>query len=194
MTPPGPTPSQTVGPYFAMRLGGNEQNILAGPQAVGRRIRIEGFVLDGDRNHIEDALVEIWQADAAGHYRHAADTRDHPAGDPEFSGFGRAATDFGTGAYWFETIMPGPVPEPEGEHQAPHVNVVVQGRGMLNPVFTRMYFSDHAEANATDLILAMVPAERRHTMVAELVDDGEPPVYRFDIRFQGGDETVFLEF
>ena len=194
MTTPGPTPSQTVGPFQSMRLGGEGQNFLAGPGVAGRRIRIEGRVLDGDRNHIEDAIIEIWQANAAGRYRHPGDHRGDLAVDPGFTGFGRASTDFATGAYWFETVLPGPVPEPEGEDQAPHINVIVQGRGMLNPTFTRIYFSDQDQANAADLVLAMVPPQRRHTLIAELVDDGDPSVYRFDIRFQGEDETVFLDF
>ncbi len=177
-----------------MRLGMEGDNALAGPHVPGRPIRIEGRVLDGDRNHIEDALIETWQANAAGRYRHPGDDRSDLDVDPGFTGFGRACTDFATGDYRFETVMPGPVPEPEGEYQAPHINVIVQARGMLNPSFTRIYFSDNAEANAADLVLAMVPPLRRHTLIAELSDHGDPSVYRFDIRFQGDDETVFFDF
>lgn len=191
----GQTPSQTVGPYFSMRLGREGDNVLAGPGVSGERIRIEGRVLDGERNHVEDALVEIWQANGGGRYRHPDDPRTEVRLDQGFTGFGRAATDFTTGLYWFETIKPGPVPDPEGEPQAPHVNVIVQARGMLNPSFTRLYFSDEAAANATDYLLRSVPAARRPTLIAQRIDEtAAPRRYRFDIRFQGDDETVFFDF
>ena len=189
----GQTPSQTVGPYFTMRLSAEGENVLAGSGVPGERIRIEGRVLDGDRNHIEDALIEIWQANAGGRYRHPDDARDEIPLDDGFTGFGRTASDFHTGEYWFETVKPGPVPDPEGELQAPHVAVVIQSRGMLDPSFTRIYFADEEEANAHDLVLNMVPADRRETLIAPLVSD-DPKVYRFDIRFQGDDETVFFDF
>jgi protocatechuate 3,4-dioxygenase alpha subunit len=191
----GETPSQTVGPYFSMRLGGEGQNVLAAAGVPGERIRIEGTVLDGDGVHIEDALIEIWQANAGGRYRHPDDIRDEIALDDGFVGFGRAATEFATGGYWFETIKPGPVPDAEGEFQAPHINVVVQARGMLTPVFTRIYFSDEDEANRQDQVLNQVPRERRPTLVARLDEaSSDPNVYRFDVRFQGDDETVFFDF
>jgi protocatechuate 3,4-dioxygenase alpha subunit len=150
-------------------------------------------VLDGDRNHIEDALLEIWQANPTGRYRHADDTRDLPL-DDGFTGFGRAISDFHTGEYRFETVKPGLVPDVEGAFQAPHISLIVQGRGMLNPVFTRIYFSDEEEANRDDLVMRSVPAKRRSTLVAELTDEGPPKVYHFDVRFQGDDETVFFDF
>ncbi|MET0565883.1 MAG: protocatechuate 3,4-dioxygenase subunit alpha [Acidimicrobiia bacterium] len=188
----GQTPSQTVGPYYTLRLYRDGENILVGPGRPGR-IAIRGRVLDGDRKPIEDALLEIWQANSVGRYRHPDDTREL-AMDNGFSGFGRATTDFETGEYTFETLKPGPVPDVEGVFQAPHISLIVQGRGMLNPVFTRIYFSDEDEANRDDLILRTVPADRRGTLIAELVDDGEPRVYRFDVLFQGDDETVFFDF
>ena len=182
---PGPTPSQTVGPFFSMKLRGG--NLVAGPKIEGERIRIVGQVFDGERALIEDALIELWQANAIGRYS----TGGRASG---FTGFGRAETDFSTGEYWFETIKPGRVPDPEGECQAPHLTLVVQARGMLRPVFTRLYFADEAEANESDLVMRMVPADRRQTLVADLVDESGPKIYRFDIKFQGDDETVFFAF
>ncbi len=190
----GPTPSQTVGPYFTMRLAGEGENVLTQPETIGERIRIEGFVFDGDRKHIEDALLELWQANAAGRYNHPADDRDDVPLDPEFTGFGRCASDFTTGAFSFLTIKPGPVPHPIGGMQAPHVSLIVQSRGMLDPTYTRIYFADEVEANASDPVLATVPEARRWTLIAERVDDGgSVPVYRFDVRYQGDDETVFFD-
>lgn len=186
----GETPSQTVGPYFSMRLTGEGQNILT---TRDDRIVIEGKVFDGAGDQIEDALLEIWQAGPSGRYRHPDDTRDLEL-EPDFTGFGRAATDFETGEYRFETLKPGRVPDAEGALQAPHISLVIQGRGMLNAVFTRLYFSDEAEANEDDLVLRRVPESRRHTLIATLQNDSSPPVYRLDIRMQGEGETVFLDF
>lgn len=190
MTKPAPTPSQTVGPYFSMRLAGEGENILTTSDA---RIVIQGTVIDGAGDHIEDALLEIWQAGPSGRYNHPDDTRDLDL-EPGFTGFGRAASEFETGAYRFETLKPGPVPDAEGEDQAPHISLIVQGRGMLSPVFTRIYFSDEEEANSNDLVLRGVPASRRQTLIAELQEGSDPPTYRFDIRMQGQDETVFFDF
>lgn len=191
----GPTPSQTVGPYFTMRIGGEGENVLTTPETAGERIRVEGFVYDGARKHIEDALIELWQANAAGRYQHPADDRDDVPLDPAFTGFGRCPSDFRTGAYSFLTIKPGPVPHPNGGLQAPHLSLIIQARGMLDPTYTRVYFSDEADANATDPVLATVPADRRGTLIGEKVEDGDGSVatYRFDIRYQGDDETVFFD-
>jgi protocatechuate 3,4-dioxygenase alpha subunit len=90
-------------------------------------------------------------------------------------------------------VKPGPVPDPEGEPQAPHISMIIQARGMLNPVFTRLYFSDEAEANDHDLVMRRVPAERKKTLIAELVDGSDPKQYIFDIKLQGEDETVFFD-
>jgi protocatechuate 3,4-dioxygenase alpha subunit len=192
----GITPSQTVGPYFTMVLGQEGQNIVAGPGVPGVRIRVEGHVFDGDRNPIDDALIDVWQANAAGRYRHALDARDELPLDDGFTGYGSAAAAFQTGLWSFDTIKPGSVPDPTGGIQAPHLNLVVQARGMLMPSFTRVYFSDDVEQHAHDLVLSMVPQARRHTLIATLAPpggEGGAPVYSFDIKFQGDDETVFFD-
>jgi protocatechuate 3,4-dioxygenase alpha subunit len=185
------TPSQTVGPYFSMQL--KPVVVPAGPDVPGRRIRVEGRVLDGGGRPVEDALVEVWQADAAGRYRHPADARDEPPPDDGFSGYGRVHTDFETGTFRFTTVMPGRVPDPRGGLQAPHLNLIVTARGMLLHLHTRLYFGDEDEANAEDFVLAQVPAQRRPTLIARLTDEGELPTYAFDIRLQGDGETVFFD-
>lgn len=187
----GQTPSQTVGPYFSMRLAGEGENVL--PVPAGRqRIVITGTVYDGERNPIEDALIETWQANPGGRYNHPDDTRDIEL-DPGFSGFARAVSDFETGLYRIETVKPGLVPDPEGSFQAPHISVIFQARGMLNQLYTRIYFSDETGANQDDLLLRRIPAPRRQTLIAQLVEGSDPPEYRFDIRIQGDDETVFFD-
>lgn len=194
---PGITPSQTVGPFFAYGLTPNRKydwkdtfsNDLVTPDASGERIRIEGRVFDGDGKPIVDSMLEIWQADAQGRYASPADKRA-PA-NASFKGFGRVGTD-GDGGFCFTTIKPGAVPGPDGSMQAPHVLLAIFARGMLRQSYTRIYFSDEA-ANADDPILALVPAERRATLIAaRAVTDGQA-VYRFDIHMQGDDETVFFE-
>lgn len=187
----GQTPSQTVGPYFSMRLARPGENVLPVPEGA-ERILIVGKVTDGDGNHVEDALLETWQANPGGRYRHPDDIRDIDL-NPEFTGFARAMSDFETGEYRLETVKPGIVPDPEGEPQAPHISVIIQARGMLNPLFTRIYFSDEPELNDHDLILRHVPAERRDTLIARLEPDSDPRHYVFDIRLQGTGETVFFD-
>ena len=141
---------------------------------------------------VGEAMVETWQANPAGRYNHPDDQRDLELVE-EFSGFARAKTEFETGEFRIETVKPGAVPDPEGEPQAPHISVIVQARGMLNPVFTRIYFSDEPEANEHDLVMQRVPKERRHTLIAELVSGTDPVEYRFDIKLQGENETVFFD-
>jgi protocatechuate 3,4-dioxygenase, alpha subunit len=189
------TPSQTVGPYFTMVLGHPGQNVVAAPGVPGTRIRVSGRVFDGQGAPIEDALIDLWQANAAGRYRHPLDARNDVALDDGFNGFGTASSDFATGQYWFETIKPGRVPDPHGGRQAPHLNLCVQARGMLMPSFTRMYFPEDVEAHEHDLVLSMVPVSRRHTLIAAPDSSSERGLvaYTFDIRFQGDDETVFFD-
>jgi len=191
----GITPSQTVGPYFHYGLTPYDYdfsvvfgNNLVTPDASGERIRIEGRIIDGDGQGINDSLVEIWQADSAGRYAHPADRRALP--NASFKGFGRCDTDK-DGGYSFETVKPGAVPGPNGAPQAPHIGVIVFSRGMLRHVYTRIYFSD--EKNDADPILAAVPADRRSTLIAKRADRNGHAVYTLDIRLQGDGETVFFD-
>ena len=192
----GITPSATVGPFFLFGLipstyGGTDiiTNNLVTHDASGERIHIEGRVFDGDGVPVPDALVEIWQADAAGRYAHPADTRALP--NARFKGFGRSPTD-SEGRYCFDTIKPGAVPGPNGKMQAPHIAVNLFARGILKQMVTRVYFSDEA-VNKDDPILALVPEERRATLIAMRRDRDGQGVYAFDFRMQGQDETVFFE-
>lgn len=184
------TPPQTVGPFFhpLVREG---LNVLVAASTAGDRIRIEGQVLDGRREGVSDAMVEIWQANAQGRYHHPADRRAVPL-DPAFIGFGRAGTDR-QGAYWFETIRPGRVPFDRATTQAPHINVAVFARGLLHHLCTRIYFPEDGPI-ATDPVLRMVPEHRRATLVARpAAQPGGTPGYRFDIVLQGEGETVFFD-
>jgi protocatechuate 3,4-dioxygenase, alpha subunit len=191
------TPSQTVGPYFAIGLAPESlslswvstvTNDLVTPDVSGERIRIEGRVLDADGAPINDCLLEIWQADAAGRYAHPA---DRPGPNAAFSGFGRASTD-AAGHYLFHTIKPGRVRGPDDALQAPHIVLAVFARGMLRQQYARIYFVGEA-ANANDPVLALVPAPRRVTLMATPQPGADPVVYQFDIHLQGEHETVFFD-
>jgi len=181
------TPFQTVGPFFAICLGEPGRAELATNGALGRRIIIEGTVFDGSGALVPDALVEIWQANAAGRYAHPEDEQEKPI-DPNFSGYGRAPTD-DAGHFEIETIMPGRVPGPDDSLQAPHLLLGILARGILTRLVTRMYFEDEPSTKE-DPILALVPARRRETLLARRVRDG---VYHFDLRLQGDGETVFFD-
>jgi protocatechuate 3,4-dioxygenase alpha subunit len=181
------TPFQTVGPFFAICLGEPGCAELAIDGALGRRITIEGTVFDGGGVPVPDALVEIWQANAAGRYAHPEDEQEKPL-DPNFSGFGRAPTD-DAGHFEIETIMPGRVAGPDHTLQAPHLLLGILARGILTRLVTRLYFEDEPSTK-DDPILALVPSQRRTTLLARRVRDD---VYRFDLRLQGEGETVFFD-
>ena len=184
------TPSQTVGPFFAIGLcrSSQPQNVLANDLTAGVHIRIEGRVFDGAGQPVPDALIEIWQANAHGRYRHPLDAGPAPL-DRHFSGFGRCPTD-ARGGFSFETTKPGAIHDADGRRHAPHVNVTVFARGMLVHAFTRMYFDEALDA---DPVLGLVEVSRRHTLVASRADDGDRAVYRWDIHLQGERETVFFD-
>lgn len=193
------TPSQTIGPFFAYGLTPVQYGYpfkslitsdLAGAMTEGQRIQLIGRVLDGEGTPVNDALVEIWQANAHGLYRRPADSRQDNRYDPDFSGFGRCGTGTDPEArFLFDTIKPGAI----GNGQAPHLNVVLTMRGLLNHLFTRIYFDDEAAANADDPVLAQVPIERRRTLLAQRNPAAAGIVYEFDIHMQGPSETVFFD-
>ena len=189
------SPSQTVGPYFAQGLlrAGDDvfSNVLVSEKTEGERIRIEGSVTDGEGRPVEDAMIEIWQANTHGRYNHPLDEQDKPI-DPKFAGHGRAATDV-HGSYWFETIKPGSIPGTNNTTQAPHINVIVFARGMLVHAFTRIYFENET-ANQDDPVLTSIKDQaRRNTLVVKGEASGGKSVYRFDIHLQGENETVFFD-
>ena len=172
----GPTPSQTIGPFFHDALLDEDRSELVASEHPGA-IRIEGTVYDGAGDPVPDAMVEIWQADPAGRY------------DEGFSGFGRSDTVDG-GSFSFVTVKPGPVPGPDGGTQAPHITVSVFARGLLKRLVTRIYFPDEGDANASDPVLTSIEdPDYRGTLIAR--DDGG--ALRFDIRLQGENQTAFFE-
>ena len=183
------TPSQTVGPFFAYGITAEQygysytqianNKLIRDENVHGDRIQITGRVMDGAGDPIPDAVIEIWQGDNSGSYT-----------SPSFRGFGRVGT--GTtqdNSFAFDTIKPGSI-----GNEAPHINVIVLMRGLLTHAFTRIYFSDEAEANQRDPVLNSIAVERRKTLIAQNIQDSHTLQYRFDIHMQGDNETVFFEF
>jgi len=187
------TPSQTAGPFVhigtlpaiaGVKTGTPQLNMLARDSALAERIRIEGVIYDGAGAAVKDAMVEIWQANANGQY-----------GSNDFTGWGRAATDFETGLFVFETIKPGLTLFHDGRKQAPHISLSIFARGINIHLQTRVYFSDESEANKADPVLQSVgQPDLIATLIAKKETRHGLPLYRFDIHLQGDRETVFFDF
>nr|BFD40105.1 protocatechuate 3,4-dioxygenase subunit alpha [Pseudomonas sp. FFPRI_1] len=183
------TTSHTVGPYYHIGLTWLNREDLTNAETLGQRVAITGQVVDGNGNFVNDAMLEVWQANAAGKYLHPEDDQDK-ALDPNFQGFGRVPVD-GEGRFRFTTIKPGTVPGLQGTTQAPHLVVLVFARGLVKHLLTRIYF-DGEPANAADPLLACVPVARRSTLLAKTGADGQ---YQWNVILQGTDaETVFFDY
>jgi protocatechuate 3,4-dioxygenase alpha subunit len=195
--------SQTAGPYVHIGLAPGSAGFeifetelgrdIAGPNASGERIRVEGAVFDGARAPLKDVLIEVWQANAAGLHASPEDPR-HGEVEDGFRGWGRVISDFDSGEFAFDTVKPGPVMGRSGRKMAPHLSLWIVARGINIGLSTRMYFGDEADANTVDPVLNLVenPA-RRPTLIATRETREGAPVYRFDIRLQGDRETVFFD-
>ncbi len=191
--------SQTAGPYVHIGLTPNFAEItgvypvdlgttMVNDKTLGERITVTGRVIDGSGTPLKDALIEIWQADAAGLYNSPSEMRG--SADPNFIGWGRCPCDLATGEYRFETIKPGRVPFKDGRLMAPHISFWIVARGINLGLNTRMYFGDEEAANAEDPVLARVEHRVR---VPTLIASREGSIYRFDIHLQGDRETVFFD-
>ena len=195
------TPSQTAGPYVHIGLAPGAAGFdiyerelgwdIAGPNAKGERIRVEGLVIDGTGSPVKDVMLEAWQANAEGIYPHPEQAGETEEG---FKGWGRVITDFDTGEWGFDTIKPGRAMGRNGQLMAPHISLWIVARGINVGLNTRLYFDDEAEANATDPVLNVIEWEnRRATLIAKREMRDGVPVYWFDITLQGDNETVFFD-
>ncbi|MFT5196197.1 MAG: protocatechuate 3,4-dioxygenase alpha subunit [Cellvibrionaceae bacterium] len=182
--------SQTIGPFFHIQLAKAGQNNLIKTGTLGKRIHLVGTVYDGDGVMVPDAMIEIWQADGQGIYDSENDPRRDQC-DPNFRGYGCSATQ--TGEFSFRTVKPGIVPFDKSTNQAPHVLVRVFMRGTLLHAVTRLYFSDEPEANAADPLLNRLDDAQRPRLIAQREDLEATPTYRFDIKMQGDNATIFFE-
>ena len=186
------TPSQTVGPYLAIGLPWPDGPFVV-PEGSPGAITITGRVFDGAGEPVPDALVETWQADPDGRFSHPDDPRGAPGQTrPAFRGFGRCPT-AADGSYRIITLKPGSLPSPGGGTEAPHLDVSVFARGLLDRVVTRLYFPDEEQANAADPVLAAIGDTRRTATLVAQADPGAAGRLRFDIYLQGERETVFFD-
>lgn len=197
------TASQTAGPYVHIGLapGAAGFNLfekelgtdIAGPEAAGERIRVEGRVFDGTGAPVKDVLIEVWQANADGVYPSPADPNAARV-EEGFRGWGRVISDFDTGLWGFDTVKPGSVMGRHARPMAPHLNLWIVARGINIGLNTRLYFEDEAEANAKDPVLGLIEqVGRRQTLIAARSLRDGVPVYHLDIRLQGDGETVFFD-
>ena len=195
------TASQTAGPYVHIGLAPGAAGFdiykqelgwdIAGPNANGERIRVEGLIVDGTGSPIKDVMLEAWQANSQGVYAHPEHEGEVEDG---FRGWGRVITDFESGEWGFDTIKPGPVLGRHGKMMAPHINLWIVARGINVGLNTRIYFSDEEEANAADPVINLIEWEkRRQTLIAMRSERDGQIVYRFDIKLQGERETVFFD-
>jgi len=184
------TASQTVGPYFKIGLSYLDCNALCTEATPGQHIGVSGQVFDGQGFPVPDAQLELWQADDQGRFA-GYDPTERGEVSPGFEGFARVPVDQ-HGGFNFRTIFPGSVPAPDGSSQAPHIVVVLSMRGLLKHLYTRIYFAGNP-LNDTDPILQAVPVDRRATLLADVTPDN-PKQYRFNIRLQGDNETVFFKY
>lgn len=195
------TASQTAGPYVHIGLAPGAAGFdiykqelgwdIAGPNAKGERIRVEGRVIDGTGSPVKDVMLEVWQANADGIYAHPEGGGNVEEG---FRGWGRVITDFETGEWGFDTIKPGKTRGRNIGTQAPHLNLWIVARGINIGLNTRMYFDDEREANSDDPVLNLIEwKNRRATLIASGRKKDGKTVYRFDIKLQGENETVFFD-
>lgn len=190
--PFGQTPSQTVGPYLHIGLPWADGPSVA-PDEVGGAVTITVTVVDGNRTPVSDAMIETWQADAVGRFDHPDDPRGPvPATPRGFRGFGRAVAD-SSGTVTVRTVKPGSLPAENGRTEAPHIDLAIFGRGMLDRLVTRIYFPDEPDANAADPVLTALSSEQRRKLIARHTSAG----YHLDVVLQdsdpNGDETPFFE-
>lgn len=188
------TPSQTAGPYvhigcipsFAGNPGIYPEDL--GKRAIedgakGERITLTGAIFDGTGWAMRDAMVESWQADAAGRFP------GQDGADPAVNGFCRFAADKDSGEFTLQTVKPGATSLRDGRMQAPHIALWIVARGINIGLQTRIYFED--EDNSADPLLARIEQRpRADTLIARKTGPGQ---YRFDIHLQGPQETVFLD-
>jgi protocatechuate 3,4-dioxygenase, alpha subunit len=181
------TPSQTIGPFYFGTIVNGYRHDLAPADVLGERIDVVLTLHDVQGAVVPDGLFEIWQANSHGRYNHPEDRRNLPL-DPGFDGYGRASTDT-SGSSRFSTIKPGRVPWPEGGLQAPHINISIFARGVLNRLATRMYFEGDP-ALPEDPVLRLVEPPRRTTLIAKR--NGQN-AWHLPIHLGGANETVFFD-
>ncbi len=187
------SPYCTIGPYFPYSfVDGLEDLTKFGEQSArGQRIEIRGRVLQEGNQPTRNTILEIWQPDANGVFRHSLDPRCREA-DPGFRGWGRARTD-AQGNYWFRTVLPGAYAAEDGRLRCPHINLMILAIGLTRRMVTTIFLSDAPE-QVSDPVLDCVPeAARLRLFAVEQTTPSEDCLqYRFDVILRGENETPFF--
>jgi protocatechuate 3,4-dioxygenase, beta subunit len=195
------TMSEVTGPVFGHNIIGDLDNDLTlnysqdGNSAIGPRIIVYGRVIDENGHGIPGALVEVWQANAGGRYRHAKEGYVAPL-DPNFGGCGRFITDE-DGGYEFRTIQPGPYPWPNraNDWRPAHIHFSVFGDGFAQRLITQMYFEGDPMIWQCPIVDTIPTPEGIETLIATLDMAATIPMdaraYRFDIVLRGRRATLF---
>lgn len=187
-----------AGPVFGhsfLNPDDNDLTVHHASEPIGERIFVHGRVLDEVGRPVSNALVEVWQANACGRYRHKVDSYDAPL-DPNFSGGGRTITDL-NGYYWFKTIKPGPYPW--GNHynawRPAHIHFSLFGAGLLSRLVTQMYFPGDPLQPLDPIFNAISNEQARYRLISRLdMERAEPNhalAYSFDIVLRGSQGTYF---
>ena len=186
------SPYCTIGPFFpgGFVTGCEDLTNFQGQQARGRHIVLTGRVVEEGNRPIVNAIVEIWQPDSNGIFRHPLDPRAHEA-DPGFYGWGRARTD-AEGRYSFRTVMPG-VSKQDAATRWPHVNLMILAIGVTRRLVTTVFFAETPDA-VRDPVFECVadPSARGRMLARETSKVDGTPVYRYDIVTRGESETPFF--
>ncbi|WP_347919205.1 protocatechuate 3,4-dioxygenase subunit alpha [Paracoccus marcusii] len=199
MTRRTPSSHHTIGPFFPadyFRPGDNDLTRIspdAAPTAKGTPFVLTGTVRKEGGDPVANAILEIWQADSEGRFRHPEDPEADLA-DPDFLGWGRAWST-AEGHYSFRSVRPGSYSE-NGQMRAPHLNILVMGIGLMRLAETVLFFPEHPEENAQDPVLSVLPEDLRHMLVLRDLGTSEGvQTYGFDILLRGprGSETPFFE-
>lgn len=195
------TLSEETSPIFGHHVLGPLDNDLVhnfaqqGESAIGPRIIVHGQVRDEFGRPVPDALIEVWQANAGGRYRHAKETYLAPL-DPNFSGCGRMITDQ-DGRYEFTTVQPGPYPWPNGPNtwRPAHIHFSLFGHGFAQRLITQMYFQGDPLIPLCAIVGALKSQEAVDALTAPLDMDRTKPMdslaYKFDIVLRGRHQTHF---
>jgi protocatechuate 3,4-dioxygenase, alpha subunit len=188
------SPYSTIGPFFPFAFVDDVNDLTAfeGRKAMGQHIWLAGTVVEEGNVPTGNTLLELWQPDAKGIFRHPLDPR-HDEADPGFFGFGRARTDR-QGFYRFRTVLPGQSIERDGTVRSAHANLSILAIGLTRRLVTTIFFSDQPET-ADDPVLQRVPQNTRHRLFARKDDSlatGGLPGYRFDVVLRGAGETPFF--